>query len=85
VAISKFKGLGYLIVQGQSDWTIGTADQEIQQELLSGWADAAREINSLPRHDIDDWLTRRRSAVQQRVSSMRVGHVDFCATPSVMR
>lgn len=85
VAISKFKGLGYLIVQGQSDWTIGTADQEIQQELLSGWADAAREINSLPRHDIDDWLTRRKSAVEARASTMRVGHVDFCATPSVTR
>jgi len=85
VAISKFKALGYWIVQGRSDWTIGTADREIQQELLAGWAGAAREVNSLPPPDIDNWLARRRSAVQERVSTMRVGHVDFFATPSVTR
>ena len=61
VAISRFKALGYSIVQGNSDWMIGTADQEIQVELLTGWANAAREIEALPRHDIDDWLTRRKS------------------------
>jgi hypothetical protein len=85
VAISKFKALGYAIVQGRSDWSMGTADQEIQQELLAGWASAASEINSLPRPDIDNWLARRRSAVEARASTMRVGHVDFFATPSVTR
>jgi hypothetical protein len=85
VAISKFEALGYSIVQGQSDWTIGTTDHEIQQELLAGWAGAASEINSLQDSDIANWLARRRSAVQQHVSSMRVGHVDFFATPSVTR
>jgi len=84
-AIAKFEALGYAIVKGQSDWTIGTADQEMQQELLAGWAGAASEINSLSRPDIDNWLARRRSAVEARVSTMRVGHVDFLATPSVMR
>jgi hypothetical protein len=57
----------------------------MQQELLAGWAGAASEINSLPRLDIDNWLARRRSAVEARVSTMRVGHVDFLATPSVIR
>ena len=85
VAISKFKALGYSIVHGNSDWTIGTADQEIQDELLAGWAGAASEVKSLPRADIDNWLERRRTAVKERVSTMRVGHVDFFATPSVTR
>ena len=84
-AISRFEALGYAVVQGQSDWMIGTADQEMQQELLAGWAGAASEINSLPRPDIDNWLARRRGAVEARVSTMRVGHVDFLATPSVIR
>ena len=84
-AISRFKALGYSIVHGQSDWTIGTADEEIQHELLDGWVSAASEVKSLPRPDIDNWLARRRSAVEARVSTMRVGHVDFFATPSVMR
>lgn len=84
-AIGKLEALGYAIVQGQSDWMIGTADHEMQHELLDGWAGAANEINSLPRADVDNWLVRRRSAVRERVSTMRVGHVDFFATPSVMR
>ena len=74
------------MVQGNSDWVIGTADQEIQLELLAGWATAASEIESLPRRDIDDWLVKtkgRRSSA--RASTMRVGHVDFFATPMAIR
>ena len=85
VAISQFKALGYSIVQGKSDWVIGTADREIQDELLAGWAGAASEVKPLPRPDIDKWLVRRSNAVRERVSTIRVGHVDFFATPSVMR
>jgi hypothetical protein len=85
VAISQFKALGYSSVQGKSDWMIGTADREIQDELLAGWAGAASEVKPLPRPDIDKWLVRRSNAVRERVSTIRVGHVDFFATPSVMR
>ena len=84
-AISRFEALGYSVVQGNSDWVIGTADQEIQVELLAGWATAASEIEALPRRDIDNWLVRRKAAVSERVSTMRVGHVDFFATPSATR
>jgi len=84
-SISRFEALGYSIVQGNSDWVIGTADQEIQIELLNGWAAAASEMQSLPGHEVDGWLTRRWEAVDQRASTMRVGHVDFLATPSTMR
>jgi hypothetical protein len=84
-AISRFEALGYSVLQGYSDWVIGTADQEIQIELLNGWSAAAREMQSLPSREIDDWLVRRRAAVDHRASRMRVGHVDFFATPSTMR
>jgi hypothetical protein len=84
-AISRFEALGYSVLQGPSDWVIGTADREIQIELLNGWATAASEIESLPSQEIDNWLTRRKAAVDRRASTMRVGHVDFVATPSTTR
>jgi hypothetical protein len=84
-AISRFETLGYSIVQGNSDWVIGTADRDIQIELLNGWAAAASEMQSLPRREIDGWLTRRQRAVDRHASTMQVGHVDFFATPSTTR
>jgi hypothetical protein len=84
-AISRFESLGYSVLQGTSDWMIGTADQEMQIELLNGWAAAAHEIESMPNREIDGWLIRRKAAVDRRASTMRVGHVDFLATPSTMR
>ena len=84
-AISRFEALGYSVVHGNSDWLIGTTDQEIQLELLAGWATAAREVEALPRCDIDNWLARRKDEVGARASTMRVGHVDFFATPIATR
>jgi len=84
-AVSMFEALGYSVVHGSSDWLIGTADQEIQLELLAGWANAAREVKALPHRDIDNWLTRRKHEVSANVSTMRVGHVDFFATPIAIR
>ena len=84
-AISKFRTLGYKIVQGSSDWMIGATDRDIQIELLNGWAAAASEMQSLSGREIDNWLTRRRQAVDQCASTMRVGHVDFFAAPSTTR
>jgi len=84
-AIARFESLGYSVVHGNSDWVIGIADQAIQLELLAGWATASSEIEALPRRDIDNWLARRNDAVSARASTMRVGHVDFFATPMAIR
>jgi hypothetical protein len=84
-AILKFETFGYSVLQGTSDWAIGTADQDIQIELLNGWAAAANEVKSLPAREIDNWLTRRKVAVERCASRMRVGHIDFVATPSTTR
>lgn len=83
-AASRFEAAGYSVVQGRSDWQIGTADHAMQRALLSGWAQAAREIEALPHGDIDDWLARRNEKVDRGASAMRVGHVDFFATPMAM-
>lgn len=84
-AISRFEALGYSVAQGQSDWQIGTADHAMQHALLAGWAQAVREIDALPHRDIDDWLARRNEKVESSASAMRVGHVDFFATPMAIR
>lgn len=84
-AMSRLEALGYSVVHGNSDWVTGTADREIQLELLAGWATAARDVEALPPRDIDNWLARRKDAVSARASTMRVGHVDFFATPIATR
>ncbi len=84
-AIGGFEAQGYAIIQGQSDWMIGPNDHAMQIELLAGWAGTAREMGTLSDADITGWLTRRKAAVSQKPSSIRVGHVDVFATPRAMR
>ena len=84
-AIARFEALGYSVVNGASDWVIGSDNLEMQTELLAGWASAARDMGTLSSADTAAWLTRRRSAVAAGHSSLHVGHVDFFATPSTTR
>jgi hypothetical protein len=84
-AIAKFEAAGYSVVQSASDWMIGADDQRMQDELLEGWAAAADEVHALSRSDLNRWLFSRKKLVGERVSTMRVGHVDFFAVPSVKR
>jgi len=84
-AIARFESLGYSVVQGTADWAIGPPDREMQMEILSGWASAARETGVPGLADMVGWLTRRRDAVSAGRSSIRVGHVDFFARPTGAR
>jgi SAM-dependent methyltransferase len=84
-AIAQFEKLGYAVVHGASDWAIGPEHREIQLEIFSGWASAAREIGDLSLADTVSWLTRRRDLVSQGRSSIRVGHVDIFARPTGTR
>ena len=81
VAIAHFESLGYSVIQGASDWTIEPDDHGMQLEVLAGWASAAHATGKLTKADAATWLTRRRDAVAAGLSSIRVGHVDFFATP----
>ena len=84
-AITGFTSLGYSFISGYSDWIIGCDDRVMQAQLLDGWASAARDMRTLSGTDIADWLVRRRAAVAEGLSSMRVGHVDIFARPSSTR
>lgn len=85
VVIERFERVGYSVVHGMADWVFGTADKEIQTEILSGWAAAVREIGDLSLPDVMNWLTQRRDWVTAGRSSIRVGHVDVFARPAVKR
>jgi hypothetical protein len=83
-APERFKALGYVVTQAASDWVFGPKDVEIQTDVLTGWAAAAREIG-MPIDDVIAWLVRRRDRIAAGASSMRVGHVDFFAQPTGTR
>ncbi len=84
-APSRFEAVGYTVTQGSSDWVFGAKDAEIQTEVLTGWAVAAREMGAPSISDIIGWLARRRDHIAAGRSSMRVGHVDFFAQPITTR
>jgi hypothetical protein len=84
-AIARFEAAGYSVVQGQADWIAGARDQDFQIEIFRGWAAAASELGTSSGSDIDGWLRRRGGFVAAERSSLRVGHVDFFATPIAMR
>ena len=59
----------------------GPRDRDIQNEILAGWAGAAREVGDLPTERIIAWFTRRRELVADQRAGMGVGHVDVFAIP----
>jgi hypothetical protein len=81
-AIERFERLGYCVVQGRSDWVFEPDDGAIQNEILSGWAAAARELDELPAERTAAWFMGRRELVAAGRSRMQVGHVDFFARPA---
>jgi SAM-dependent methyltransferase len=85
VAVERLARLDYQVIQGSSDWIFAADDRDIQIEVVSGWAVAAREMGTLKTDDIVDWLARRRAAIAHGRASMRVGHIDFFAWPKGMR
>jgi hypothetical protein len=84
-AVRAFERVGYKVLPGSSGWEFGRQDREIQLQILAGWAEAITELGDLPLTAIGAWLERRCELVRTGRSSMRVGHVDFFATPTAMR
>jgi SAM-dependent methyltransferase len=79
--ISKFVQRGFAVVQGRADWVASENDRAFQSAIIEGWAQAAGEIGSAAAHDLDAWLSFRQSEIAGGRSRLRVGHVDFFATP----
>jgi len=80
-APERFRGAGFAVVEGRSDWRFGADDRDIQMDMLAGWAGAAGEIGVDP-STLEEWLRERRDHVTAGRSRMRVGHIDFFASPA---
>ena len=83
-AIDAFERVGYATQHGVADWSFAPQDRDIQNEILAGFATAAREMR-LPLTDIASWLSRRSDLIAGGRSSIRVGHVDVLARPTATR
>jgi Methyltransferase domain len=84
-AIARLEALHYAVVTGASDWLIGPNDREIQMKIFAIWGSAAQTIGGVSHSDMLGWLARRRDAVIAGCSSIRIGHIDFFATPNGTR
>jgi SAM-dependent methyltransferase len=80
-AIARLQSMDYCVMRGASDWVLGPDDREMQMTIFANWASAACASAGLSRADTVGWLARRRDAVMAGCSSVRIGHVDFFATP----
>jgi SAM-dependent methyltransferase len=80
MAPERFRSAGFAVVEGRSDWRFGADDRAIQMDMLTGWAGAAGEIG-VAASLVDEWLRERRDHVAAGRSHMRVGHIDFFASP----
>jgi hypothetical protein len=83
-AIGLFERIGYTIERGASDWVLGPAD-DLQAEVLAGFAGAAAEIGGVATSAIEGWVARRKNLRAAQSQQLRVGHTDFFAYPSGRR
>jgi SAM-dependent methyltransferase len=80
-APERLRGAGFTVVEGRSDWQFGARDRAIQIEVLTGWANAARDCGTDPAI-VAEWFAARGNHVAAGHSQMRIGHIDFFATPA---
>ena len=77
-----FKNTGYSITSGPSDWIIGSGYEDLCNELLGGWADAATQLREEKVLDFEHWLKQRRQIAesnQHQKWEVSVGHTDVFA------
>lgn len=86
IAIAKLEEAGFFVINGLSDWEFTPEEGLVQTMLVSGWAEAAREMQSagksaLSLESIEDWRDWRLTRIAEGASRISVGHVDLFATP----
>jgi hypothetical protein len=74
-----FTSLGYQVQREPSDWVLGPAARQLQEQLIDGWAEAAIAVGSGQPSSIRSWRTRRLAHVAAGRSRLIVGHEDLAA------
>ncbi len=73
-----FAEVGYTVRTEPSNWTLGSAEQELQRRLIEGWAEAAMETGA-DASTITRWRDRRIGHLDAGRSRIVVGHLDVAA------
>jgi len=76
--VRSFSDAGYRVETDPSDWSLGSADRELQRSLIEGWAEAAAEMRADPA-TIASWRDRRIAHIDAGRSRIVVGHHDVAA------
>jgi hypothetical protein len=80
-ALERFEHFGYDVVQGRSDWMLGSSDRSIQETLFASWAELSVQSTTISSDLVSAWLARRHSHLTAGHSTLSVGHVDIFARP----
>jgi SAM-dependent methyltransferase len=78
---SMFRGYGYRVHIGYSDWRIGPQDRAMHDRMIDGFAAAATAAAPGTRDTIADWSDRRRAQAAAGLLHLSVGHRDCLALP----
>lgn len=73
------EGLGYEVIRDRSDWLLDRESNELQRQLIEGWAEAATAIAPAETDLIARWRQRRIDHVRAGQSRVTVGHEDLGA------
>jgi SAM-dependent methyltransferase len=69
--------LGYAVHVETSNWRLGADDLALQEQLITGWAEAAADIEPSDAARSRAWLQRRLGFVASGESRVVVGHYDL--------
>ena len=72
---------GFEIITEPSPWLLDHRHRNLQQALMRGWCNAAREQSPAHQLVIDDWQARREAQSQRGQLRIRVEHTDLLALP----
>ena len=78
-----FESMGYQVQREPSDWVLPPESEELQRNLIEGWAEAAMAIAPDRSASISGWRTRRLEHVASGRSRLVVGHQDLAGWPPV--
>ena len=74
-----FAALGYDVQRERSDWVLDADANDLQRQLIEGWADAAGAIAPEQSVALHGWRSRRLAHVSAGRSRLVVGHDDLAA------
>jgi len=78
-AAAALEQAGYTVRREPTDWELLPDEDAMQRELITGWAQAAIEVDEGKGRVVRNWLARRLAHVDEGRSRIRVGHEDIAA------